>query len=195
MTDKDAFSDFYSILHVHPSCDAKILESAYHHLAKAYHPDHTGIEDSTDFHAVTQAYKVLRDPGQRTEYDALYVHHFSGKPTAPPAEAMNGDEQDLLTDAEAHDKILRYLYERRRRTPSDAGVAGFYLEEMLHCSYESLEFHKWYLKEKGFIATSEQGTLAITVQGIDQVLMTAKTIRTEKLMLAQSSSAQDQCTS
>jgi curved DNA-binding protein len=191
MADKDAFSDFYSILHVHPTCDARTLDSAYHHLAKAYHPDHTGNDDSTDFNKVTQAYKVLRDPRQRADYDARYSKQFGGAPTSPPIIETDGGRALHLTDAEAHDKILRFLYEKRRKTPSDAGVLAFYLQDILLCSYESIEFHRWYLKEKGFISTSEQGTLEITVQGIDQVLLNAKAVRTEKLMLAQFSPPHD----
>lgn len=182
MADEEAFSDFYSILRVTPNCDARKLESAYHHLAKAYHPDHTGVEDSTEFHCVTQAYKVLRDPRARAEYDIRYAKYFGVDPEfLSGAESDGGDE--FLSDSQAHEKILRFLYEKRRKTPSEAGVLAFYLQELLQCSYESLEFHQWYLREKGFVALSEQGTLAITIQGIDHVLSTAKIKEMERLRL------------
>jgi curved DNA-binding protein len=184
MADEEAFSDFYNILQVKPSCDARKLESAYHHLAKAHHPDHTGVEDSTDFHCVTRAYKVLRDPRTRAEYDKRYAQYL-GIDLASLSGAESGADDEFLSDAQAHDKILKFLYEKRRRTPSDAGVLAFYLQELLQCSYESLEFHQWYLREKGFVALNEQGTLAITIQGIDHVLSTAKVKETERLRLQQ----------
>jgi hypothetical protein len=42
------------------------------------------------------------------------------------------------------------------------------LERLSDCPREHLEFHLWYLKAKGWIARQENGTLAITVEGIDR---------------------------
>ena len=55
---------------------------------------------------------------------------------------------------------------------------------MLKCSDERFDFHKWYLKEKGFISITEHGTLAITVQGIDHVIAMSRTTTAEKLLIA-----------
>jgi hypothetical protein len=33
---------------------------------------------------------------------------------------------------------------------------------------EHLEFHLWYLREKGWIRRTESGTVAITVEGVDR---------------------------
>jgi len=191
MADDDLFSDFYTILQVKPDCDARQLETAYHHLAKSHHPDHTGVEDSTNFHSVTQAYKVLRDPRTRAEYDIRYFEHFGVDLNSFSDAEKKSSDRELISDAHAHEKILKFLYEKRRRTPSDAGVLAFYLQELLQCSYESLEFHQWYLREKGFVALSEQGTLAITIQGIDHVFSTAKTKEIERLRLKQFDSSSD----
>ena len=51
---------------------------------------------------------------------------------------------------------------------SDPGIGNFELERVLGCPAEHLEFHVWYLKEKGWIKTTESGTLAITVEGVDR---------------------------
>jgi curved DNA-binding protein len=83
------------------------------------------------------------------------------------------------------------LYKRRREDAQNAGVPPFYLQEMLNCSDEHFEFHKWYLKEKGFIAITEQGTLAITIQGVDHVISMSRTTRAEKLLIAHSSNSGD----
>jgi curved DNA-binding protein len=58
---------------------------------------------------------------------------------------------------------------------------------MLNCSDEHFEFHTWYLKAKGFIEITEQGTLAITIQGVDHVIDISRTNMMEKLLIAQSS--------
>ena len=54
------------------------------------------------------------------------------------------------------------------------------------CSEELFDFHLWYLREKGFIQTTERGTLTITIEGVDHVIATSRTILKEKLMIAQS---------
>ena len=53
----EPFADYYAVLDVSPSCDAKALEAAYHSLAKLHHPDHTGDDDATKFNQVTEAYR------------------------------------------------------------------------------------------------------------------------------------------
>jgi curved DNA-binding protein len=185
MTDDQGFVDYYDILQVSPDCDAKTLESAYHSLAKTSHPDHTGSEETTRFNEVTAAFRILRNPKRRAEYDTLYASHnkkewFEFR----PANAVGIDEKAAIDDAEDHAKVLMFLYKQRRENAQNAGVVGFYLQELLDCSDEHFDFHKWYLKEKGFISITEQGTLAITIQGVDHVISMSRTTEKEKLLIA-----------
>ena len=186
MADSQPFIDYYDVLQVNPNCDAKILESAYHYLAKMHHPDHSGTEDSARFHEVAEAYRVLRDPERRADYDAVYARNVRRSGYRFPTSDEDAiDEKTALDDADDHARILMYLYKRRREHAQDAGVVGFYLQNMLNCSDEHFEFLKWYLKEKGFVAITEQGTLAITIQGVDHVISMSQTTRAEKLLIAQ----------
>ena len=192
MSDGQPFVDYYDILQVNPNCDAKILEAAYHYLAKMHHPDHTGTPDITKFNEVIEAYRVLRDPDKRAEYDLLYGANDRHEGFAfPSGNEGEIDEKDALDDAQDHARILLFLYKRRREHAQNAGVAGFYVQEMLNCPDDRFEFHVWYLKAKGFIVISEQGTLAITVEGVDHVLSMSRTTRAEKLLIAQSSDSED----
>jgi curved DNA-binding protein len=93
------------------------------------------------------------------------------------------EDSTALDDAEDHAKILTFLYQKRRENAQDAGVVGFYLQNLLQCSDEHFEFHKWYLKEKGYIVLTEHGTLAITIQGIDHVISMSRTAKAEKKLL------------
>jgi curved DNA-binding protein len=186
MASAQPFIDYYKILQVSPNCDARILESAYRHLAKMYHPDHTGAADTTKLNEVIHAYRALRNPDERAHYDRLYASNVGQDGPPPSSNAMEIDDQAALSDADAHEKILMSLYERRRENAQNAGVIGFYLQEMLKCSDEHFEFHKWYLKEKGFIAITEQGTLAITIEGVDHLISRSRTTRAEKLLLERS---------
>jgi DnaJ-class molecular chaperone len=64
------FKDYYKILGVDRSADAKAIKSAYRRLARKYHPDVAkGKEDR--FKEVTEAYEVLSDPEKRRRYDTL----------------------------------------------------------------------------------------------------------------------------
>jgi len=188
MNSEHKFVDYYDILQVNPNCDAKILESAYHYLAKTYHPDHSQTADIAKFGEVVEAYKVLRDPDKRSDYDLLYSRNCSGEPFKFPLGNESGiEETSALSDADDHTKILKFLYQRRRENAQDAGVVGFYLQDMLQCTHENFEFHKWYLKEKGFIVLTEHGTLAITIQGVDHVISMSRSAKAEKLLIASQS--------
>ena len=62
MNEEQPFVDYYRILQVSPNCDSKILEAAYRHLAKIYHPDHPETADVARFKEVVEAYRMLRNP-------------------------------------------------------------------------------------------------------------------------------------
>jgi curved DNA-binding protein len=186
MSEGHSFVDFYEVLQVHPSCDARTLEAAYHRLAKLYHPDHSGSPDTARFSRVAEAYKALRNRNRRTKYDRAYFERFPDRAASQPADDdAPVDDGPALDDADDHARILQFLYKKRRDNAQDAGVVGYYLQEMLQCSDELFEFHKWYLKEMGFVVLTEQGTLAITIQGIDHVISTSRSAKAEKLLLAQ----------
>jgi len=186
MSDDQEFVDYYSILQVHPGCDAKILDAAYHHLAKMHHPDHTGSEDSSRFNEVTTAYKVLRDPEQRAEYDRIYAQKRGDASfDFPSGEDVEAEEKVATDDADDHLRILMFLYKKRRENAQNAGVVGFYIQDMLNCTDDQFEFHKWYLKEKGYIQITEQGTLAITIKGVDHVISVSKDNKAAKLLISQ----------
>lgn len=179
----EPFVDFYGTLGVQPECNARTLELAYHALAKRHHPDHAEEADIARFTQIVEAYKALKDPQLRAEYDMHYAS-VTGYVFGVSQEA-NSDEQSALSDADAHTKILMFLYKRRREQAQDAGVGRYFVREMLNCSEELFDFHLWYLKEKGFIIITEQGTIAITIEGVDRVISMSRTAMREKLRLEQ----------
>jgi len=185
MPNGQPFVDYYRILEVEPDCNARALETSYHLLAKMYHPDHGETADVARLTAVIDAYRALKDPELRAEYDLLYA---SATGYVFASQSDDGEPESApLSDAEAHARILMLLYKRRREQALDAGVGRYFVQEALKCSDELVEFHLWYLKEKGFIATTEQGTMAITIEGVDHVIATSRTTMQEKLLLSNSS--------
>ena len=91
-----------------------------------------------------EAYRVLRDPDQRGEYNRLYsaTTHFKFESD----KQVDDFEKAALSDADMHAKILLSLYKRRREHPGDARVGQYRFQELLGSSYEHLEFHFWYLR-------------------------------------------------
>lgn len=187
MKENQPFVDYYRILQVSPRCDFKKLETAYRRLAKMYHPDHAATADASKFSEVVDAYKILRNAEYRSEYDILYKANTNYEDVAEPVlDEVSTEEQNALTDAEAHERILFTLYKKRRENAQNPGVLAFYIKEAIHCSDEIFEFHAWYLKAKGFIERTEQNELAITVEGIDHVISVSRTSIAAQLLIAQS---------
>ncbi len=189
MEEGQEFVDYYDLLQVDPGCDARLLEMAYHHLAKIYHPDHAETADADKFNAVVEAYRVLRDPERRAEYDKEHGGAREGtaspSPRAPIDPELEIDEKTAIHDAEMHETILLHLYKRRREHPADPGVLGWLLLETLGCTEDQFEFHSWYLKSKGFVEITEQTELAITIEGVDRIIATGRRNEEKKLLTKQ----------
>lgn len=184
IADDEPFVDHYAILQVDPDCSARELETAYHLLAKRYHPDHSKAADVTRLGEVINAYKALKDPDLRTEYDLLYSSK-TGFVFSVPGEAAS-EQASAISDGDAHARILQFLYKRRRENARDAGVGRYFVQQVLNCTDDQFEFHLWYLKAKRFIEITEEGTLAITIEGVDHVISTSRAAIKEQLLIAPS---------
>lgn len=177
------FVDYYSVLQVHPECDARTLEVAYRHLAKIYHPDHPETADLDRFNSVIEAYGLLRKPSKRLRYDALYTLNTGFSFTSGAAGRPEG--MAALSDANTHASILMFLYKKRRESARSPGVGTYDILRCLNCSDENFEFHAWYLKKKGFIEVTDEGTFAITVDGVDHVISMSQTNAEKQLRITQ----------
>lgn len=180
MPDREPFVDFYEVLQVNPHCDLKIIESAYRHLAKIYHPDHESTADVDRFSAVIDAWNVLKVSEKRARYDEIYRQRM-GHIEAPVDEPIvSGDV--ARGDAALQRNILMYLYKARRENFRGNGVGAYVLQEHFGCGDDAFEFHVWYLRSKGFLEVTEAGTLAITVDGVDHVISLHQPVQPQRLV-------------
>jgi curved DNA-binding protein CbpA len=159
------FVDYYEILEISPNANIETIDRVFRYLAQRYHPDNQDTGDHQRFSEIVRAHDTLRDSLKRASYDIQYKNHVELRSRL--AEEAD-DPRNIEQDVDIQDRLLSILYMKRRRNIHNPGLGNLELERLSGCPREHLEFHLWYLKEKGWIARMENGTLAITVEGVDR---------------------------
>jgi hypothetical protein len=176
MMENSKFIDYYEILEISPNANSGTVDRMFRYFALRYHPDNPDTGDRLRFDVVAEAHDALKDPVKRARYDIQHKNHSSFRwNLAKEASDSKGIERDV----DIQNKLLSFFYVKRRQNVSDPGINHLELEQLLGCPAEHLEFHLWYLKEKGWIGRTENGTLLITVEGVDRANSTVDTV--EKL--------------
>ena len=177
-----AFTDYYETLEISPNANADTIERVFRYLAKRYHPDNNKTGDPLRFSDIVKAYEILRHPEKRAQYD-LNHKRYSEYGSKLVEEAS--DSEGLEFDAVIQEKLLSIMYMKRRRNMQNPGIGNLELERLLGCPREHLEFHLWYLKEKGWIGRLDNGLLNITVSGVDKAVIEHRRIHSTKLLTDQ----------
>jgi curved DNA-binding protein len=162
------FSDYYEILQLSPNADGETVGRVYRMLAKRYHPDNTEGGNAEKFGIISEAYRVLSDPEKRAAYDVAYEKNRAA--TLKIFDETTSSGNNFVSDERIFETILSLLYIARRRVPRRGGMGIMQLEKLLGCPGEHLEFHVWYLREKGWIERLDTGQLSITASGVDRVI-------------------------
>jgi curved DNA-binding protein CbpA len=158
------FQDHYALLGIDPESVSETMHGAYTALARKYHPKNALTGDAEMFEAVNLAYEVLSDPVRRRAFDEL-----QGIGQEPGGPKFSGVEFfDALTrDAGLRSAILCLLYDRRRTRPSAPGISMRTIETMVEATAVELSSALWYLKQRGWAASDDKSSLAITADGMD----------------------------
>jgi curved DNA-binding protein len=179
--EREPFIDYYEILQLSQRADQETVERVYRLLARRYHPDNKNTGDGQKFDALVKAYRALSDAETRAGYDAKYEAENSHQWNIfSPASPSEGSEEDRRI----YQAILSMLYTARRRDAGNAGVGTFQMEKLLGVTEKYLEFHIWYLREKGWIQRVENGGFAITVSGVDAVIENDLLLKKDRLLPA-----------
>jgi curved DNA-binding protein CbpA len=175
---EDRFIDHYEVLQVDRNADPETVERVFRLLAKRYHPDNPRTGDPDRFKELNESYRILSDPHDRAAYDASYESEKEGRWSLfVEAPAAGADEDDRMQRW-----ILSLLYKERRRGTSDPGMGPLELERYLEVPDGQLDFHIWYLKEKGWLMRTETGKYAITVDGVDWIREQDQLLRKDRLI-------------
>jgi curved DNA-binding protein CbpA len=158
------FTDHYETLEISPNATSETIEQMFRYLAKRFHPDNQETGDPDRFSEILEAHVVLKDPAKRAEYD---VQHRSNSHDGRKLTEAASNNKNIERDVDVQDKLLSIFYVKRRQNINKPGMSDYELELLLG-SPEHLEFHLWYLREKGWIRRQEDGLLAITVEGVDR---------------------------
>jgi len=183
MIEVSKFVDYYETLEISPNANSGTVERMFRYLAQRYHPDNQETGDRHHFDAVMEAYDTLRDPAKRAQYD---VDHKSHSEVRWKLTAEASDSKGIERDVDVQNKLLSILYVKRRQNIRDPGIGNLGLERMLGCPAEHLEFHLWYLKEKGWIGITENGLLVITAEGVDHTNSEHDRMAAKRLLTDQS---------
>lgn len=167
----DPLADYYEDLQVSPGADRETIERVYRLLAKRFHPDNGCTGCVEHFDRVTKAYRVLSDPVKRAAYDARYeeIRARRWRLTAAAAPAPGAGPDGGGRDRQIRNALLSLLYVERRNDPEKGSVGLWQMGQLLDLPEKTIEFHAWYLKEKGLIERTDAGGFAITAAGVDAV--------------------------
>ena len=162
----ESFTDYYELLQVSSNADEDTIHRVFRHLAKKYHPDAPGHGDPRQFNELVEAHRTLTDPQARAAYDVKYQQYWK-RTWAVASEAS--DDQIFLDDAAIRERLLSLLYVQRRRSGRQPGMGEMDIARVMGSPPEHIDFHLWYLREKGWIQRLETGQFAVTADGVDQV--------------------------
>lgn len=178
--------DYYEVLQLSPNADSDTIERVFRILAKRLHPDNHETGDAERFNQLREAYAVLSDPEKRAEYDVHY-DELRGRiwqifDQASASDSFEGDKRIF-------EGVMSLLYVSRRRDVDHAGMGPLDIERMLGCPGEHLDFHLWYLKQKGWIEVLDNGQVALTVAGVDEVVSGNLLLKRDRLLTGETQNA------
>ena len=178
-----AFEDYYEVLQLSPNADQETINRVFRILVRRYHPDNRETGNSEKFDQVVNAHRALSDPERRAAYDVKYEE---GRASILKIFDESSRPDGYDGDRRIFEGVLSLLYISRRRDAAKGGMGVIQMERLLGCPAQHLEFHLWYLREKGWVERLESGLIAITATGVDRVMEQDLFLRPNRLIAERS---------
>lgn len=176
------FIDYYELMQVSPNADEDTIQRIFRHLAKKCHPDNPQ-GDPERFRLLVEAHDVLTNPEARAAYDLKYQKFWETKwKLASDASAGRG----FSDDKNVREGLLALYYVQRRSKMQNPGLGEMEVARLMRIPIELVEFHIWYLREKGWVERLDNGLLAITALGVDEVEKDRLRLAPDRLLTASS---------
>jgi curved DNA-binding protein CbpA len=177
-----SFVDYYDLMQISPNADEDTIQQMFRYLAKKWHPDYNK-EESERFRLLIEAHKVLTNPERRAAYDLRYQRFWDSR-LGLVADAS--ETQTFVDDGEVRERLLSLYYVQRRSSMNDPGLGELEVARLVRIPTHLIEFHVWYLKEKGWICRLENGKFALTADGVDQVEKNSLKLNDDRLLASSS---------
>ena len=182
-----SFIDYYDLMQISPNADLNTIRQMFRHLAKRWHPDHKN-GNTERFKLLIEAHKTLTNPERRAAYDLRYQRFWEAKWNIA---ADASDSRLYVDDNEVREGLLSLYYVQRRSKIDDPGLGEMEVARLMRIPIQLIEFHIWYLKEKGWIQRLENGQFAITALGVDQAEKSRLRLNTDRLLTAHGTESQE----
>jgi curved DNA-binding protein len=178
-----SFIDYYDLMQISPNADDDTIKQMFRHLSKKCHPDYPH-GNPEQFRLLLEAYETLMNPEKRAGYDRKYQSFWEAK-WKLAANVSGGS--GLTDDRDVRERLLSLYYVQRRSKLREPGLGEMEVARLMRIPIELIEFHVWYLKEKGWISRLDNGMLAITASGVDEAEKDRLRISPDRLLTAKNS--------
>ncbi len=158
--------DYYEVLRLGRNAETDTIHRVYRLLAQRYHPDNVESGSAARFRQVLEAYRVLSDPEQRAGYDAV---HLDTQRLRWRIFDQNTAIDQFEAEKAKRKGVLALLYRKRVTSPREATMSAQEIEDLLAVPKEHLEFTFWFLRENSWVVRSDNGRIAITFQGVEEL--------------------------
>lgn len=162
-----SLTDYYEALQISRNADLETIQRVYRMMAQRFHPDNAESGNQAAFQLILGAYRVLSDPEKRAEYDAQ--HTAATEVRWRIFDKPDGNAEGMDEEKKERWALLSALYMKRKNDPERPGMRMREFSTLLGCPSEHLQFAIWYLRGKSLIITEDQGYIAITPQGADEL--------------------------
>lgn len=139
--------DLYGILQVDPRAEPTVIQAAYRALALHLHPDNSRDDNTAPAMAMlNRAYGVLRDPGQRQEYDK----------TRSPAAVLTAAPPTFAQPSSSVSERLRPTSDDRSASAATISFGRYQGWTLQQISREDPEYLEWLRRHSSGIGFRRQ---------------------------------------